>query len=59
VRRPLAEGFVDWSRWLAVIQAYRPGIPSLLEFIPDDAPADFPAEAATLQRLIAATAVEN
>ena len=51
-RHPLAEGESEWSHWLSVIRGGGGVIPALLEFVENDDPAVFPAEASTLHSLL-------
>ncbi len=52
-RRPLAEGSIQWSRWLKTILNHRKETPLLLEFVAGDDPANLPAEAAALRSNLA------
>ena len=53
-RRPLAEGSVQWSRWLKTILIHRKETPLLLEFVAGDNPENLPVEAAALRSILAA-----
>jgi 3-dehydroshikimate dehydratase len=51
-RRPLAEGRERWLRWLNVVAKAPRSIFALLEFVRDDDPANLPADAETLRKML-------
>lgn len=54
-RRPLAEGSVDWQKYLAAVQRAPGDHYVLLEFVPDNSPQAFAQDAATLRSWVSAS----
>jgi sugar phosphate isomerase/epimerase len=51
-RRPLAEGEADWRSYIEIVRETGKSVDFLLEFVRDDSPEQFIADAAVLRRML-------